>query len=214
MTYVQKRAQYTLNKNNPSSATQVSLKLSDLEEAFQGSTARKVERRSMERSTPSTHILTPVDQRVAELSSDLNHALEASARQSDRLVAAQRELDVKDQQLEKLQADLAIAKEKLGIANVCASTVDSAAKNADLHEQQKDVIDVLDELVQEGNRGFRSIYCVLDPLKRMLSEGHSVIVNKNNGHGEGLLGLTDILDDYAEKYQQSLLSVEGKIADA
>lgn len=205
-----------MNENNPSSSSliQSSLSFADVADAFQGGTARKVERRLMERgTTQSAHALTPVDQRVAELSDDLSRALEASSRQSDQLVTAQRELDIKEQQLEKLKAELAAAKEKLGVVTVQATDAGTTAKSVEVLEQQKDVIDVLDDLVQEGNRGFRSIYYVIEPLARMLTDGHSVIVNKSNNHGEGLLGLTDILDEYAEKYQQGSLYVEGKIAD-
>lgn len=202
-----------MNENNPTSLIQSSSTFADVADVFQGSAARKVERRSLDRSTHTAQKLTPVDQRVAELSDDLSRALETSARQNDQLVTAQRELKVKNQQVAKLQAELASAKKQLGITTVNTTTPYRQVGKVDLIAQQKDVIDVLDELVQEGNRGFQSVYHVLDPIKRMLLDGHSVILSQNNTQGEDLVGLTDVLEDYAEKYQLSIISVEGKLAE-
>ncbi len=202
-----------MNENKSTSISQSSSTFADLADVFQGSVARKVERRALGRNAQTEQKLTPVDQRVSELSDDLSRALEASARQNDLLVTAQRELKVKNQQVAILQAELASAKKQLGITTVNTTAPYRQVGKVDLIAQQKDVIDVLDDLVQEGNRGFQGIYHVLHPIKRMLLDGHSVILSQSNPQGEDLVGLVDVLEDYAEKYQLSIISVEGKLAE-
>lgn len=189
---------------------QESLTFRNLRDALEGNAALSTEQRSDGISATACHA-QPAAKRVAYLLGELGQAHDLMGRYEDQLVTKERELVVKQQEVAALQQELAAAKKQLGITPPKAVLPEKAEKE-DLVIRQKEVIDVLDSLVQEGNAGFLALYEVIDPIKQLLEDEHSVILSRSTSHGESLMSLTKVVTDYIEKYQLSLIEVDGRLS--
>ncbi|MDK1290103.1 hypothetical protein [Pseudoalteromonas umbrosa] len=155
--------------------------------------------------------LTPVDERIQQLSAELGEAFGFMGQYEDELVTARRELNAKDAELASLRAELAEAKERMGVATTNTITTPSNKLDKDITQRQREVIATLDSLVQEGNSCFIKIFETLEPIQQLLQDGHSLIINKNTSQGDNILNLLEPLMTYMENYQLSLVKVNGKL---
>ncbi len=155
---------------------------------------------------------TPVDERVLELHDDLNKAFQLNAIQADQLVTTERELTERNLEVAELQQELAAAKKQLGISPTTKVVDGTQAHNPDLIKRQREVIDVINGLVQDSNRDFVEIHEIVEPLKNMLEDGHSVILSSGTKLGDDIARIITMIEDYFHTFNLRHIEVRGKLS--